>query len=69
MAKKERTYEQAVAELEGILEKIESGELNVDMLTAEVAKASELIKFCRQKLYATEKEVEEILEKFDEEEE
>lgn len=62
MATKKMNYEEAFAELQTILAKIESGELNVDELAKEVKKASGLIKFCKSKLYETEEEIEKILE-------
>ena len=67
MATKKMNYEEAYAELQKILEKIESGELNVDELAKEVKNASGLIKFCKSKLYETEEEIEKILEDLDSE--
>jgi exodeoxyribonuclease VII small subunit len=66
MATKKQTYDQAYQELQGILNKIESGELNVDDLATYVKKASELIKFCKSKLFETETEIEKILEDLEE---
>jgi len=41
---------------------IESGELDVDLLTDKVKRASELIAFCKEKLTKTEKELQKILD-------
>ena len=62
MGKKEKSYNESVKELEEILVRIENGDLDVDILTEEVKKASELIKNCKDKLYKTDKEIKKILE-------
>jgi exodeoxyribonuclease VII small subunit len=67
MAQKKLSYNEAFNKLQEILEKIESGELDVDELTTNVKKASELIKFCKSKLYDTEAEIEKVLEDLEEE--
>jgi exodeoxyribonuclease VII small subunit len=61
MSGKKLTYNEAYAELESILEKIENAELDVDKLTSQVKRASELIRFCKSKLHETETEVEKII--------
>jgi exodeoxyribonuclease VII small subunit len=60
MAKKEFSFSEAVVEIEAILKKIESGELDVDKLSEEVKRASELIKQCQKKLRTTEDEINSI---------
>ena len=60
MAKKEFSFNEAVNEIEDILRNIESGELDVDKLSVEVKRASELIKQCQQKLRTTEDEINSI---------
>ena len=65
MAKKEKTYSEAIKELETILDRIESGDLEVDVLTAEIKKASELIKFCKDKLYKTDEEIKKIFDEME----
>jgi len=65
MAKKEKTYSESIEELEGILEHIESGNLDVDVLTTEIKKASELIKSCKERLYKTDEEIKKILDKIE----
>ncbi len=56
------TYSQAKNELEEIVSAIESGDLDVDILTDKVKRASELISFCKDKLTKTDKELQKILE-------
>lgn len=65
MAKKEKTYSEALAELQDILNKIESGDLEVDVLTEEIKKASELLKLCKDRLYKTDAQIKKILEDID----
>lgn len=67
MAQKKLSYTEAFDKLQDILDKIEGGELDVDELTSSVKKASELIKFCKSKLYDTETEIEKVLEDLEEE--
>lgn len=65
MAKKDKTYTEAINELENILEKIESGDLDVDVLSEEIKKASTLLKFCKDKLYKTDAEIKNIFNNLD----
>lgn len=67
MAQKKLSYNEAFNKLQDILDNIESGNLDVDELTLNVKKASELIKFCKSKLYDTEAEIEKVLENLEEE--
>ena len=62
MANKEISYKAAVTEIETILGKIEEGELDVDELTKNVKRVTELLNICKEKLTRTEKEVNKILE-------
>lgn len=55
-------YEEAIKKLEDIVGRLESGQLGIDELTEKVKEASELIDFCRKKLYKTEKEVNDLFE-------
>ncbi|MCG8578683.1 MAG: exodeoxyribonuclease VII small subunit [Bacteroidales bacterium] len=61
MTKKKLTYNEAVSEIEEILQLIENEELDVDELSAKVKRVSALIKTCKDKLHKTEEEVEKIL--------
>jgi exodeoxyribonuclease VII small subunit len=60
MAKKDFSFNEAVTEIEDILRNIEGGELDVDKLSVEVKRASELIKQCQKKLKSTEDEINSI---------
>lgn len=57
MAKKDFSFNGAVKEIEEILQNIENGNLDVDRLSNEVKRASELIKQCQKKLRSTEEEI------------
>ena len=59
---KKMNYTQAKNELEQIVTAIESGKLDIDALTSNVKRASELISFCKQKLTKTDKELQKILD-------
>lgn len=50
-------YEEAMAQLETIVHKMESNELNIDEIAAQLKTAQRLIKFCRDKLTKTESEL------------
>jgi exodeoxyribonuclease VII small subunit len=67
MTTKKISYQEAYDELQLILSQIENDELDVDELTKNVKKASELIKFCKNKLFETETEIEKIIEEMDKE--
>ncbi|MBP1619096.1 MAG: hypothetical protein H6Q14_2923 [Bacteroidetes bacterium] len=61
MAKKEKSYNESVAELKSILARVEKEEMDVDDLSAEVKKASELIALCREKLFKADEELKNVL--------
>lgn len=58
---KETKYEDAVRQLEDILEKMENNELGLDELTEELKKAQKLIKLCKDRLTKTDAEIQRIL--------
>lgn len=60
--KKAPNYEEAVSQLEEIVKKMESGELDIDMMSTELKNAQQLIKLCKDKLTKTEEEIKKILE-------
>ncbi len=62
---KKKTYEEAYEELQGIVKEIESGTISVDVLGEKVKRAGELIRFCKEKLFKTEQEVNEVLKELD----
>jgi exodeoxyribonuclease VII small subunit len=66
MTKITLTYEKALGRIEEIISKIEAEELNVDELAKHVKEASDLLKFCKSKLFETEEEIEKILKEIDE---
>ena len=61
MKAKSPSYNEAIREIEEILEKIENAEPDVDELASLVKRAGYLIKLCRTKLQSTEKEINTIL--------
>ena len=56
------TYEQAIQQLDEIVRQIETGELGIDQLTAQLRRAQELITFCRDTLYKTDEEIQQLLQ-------
>ena len=62
------SYEEAVADLDSILEELEGEESDLDSLAERVRRASELVRHCREKIQATEIEVAKVLEELPEEE-
>ena len=56
------SYEEAIADLDAILEELESEESDLDSLAERVRRASELVRHCREKIQATEIEVAKVLE-------
>jgi len=60
--KKEITYTKAFDELQQIVEEMENSQISVDDLDVKIKRASELLKICRDKLYKTEKSVQDILD-------
>ena len=53
-------YEQAVAELEEILDALSDDDIDVDHLAEQVKRATELVKICRDRIAAARLEVKEI---------
>jgi exodeoxyribonuclease VII small subunit len=66
---KEPTYNEAIAEIEEILQKIESGELDVDELTEKVKRVAYLLETCKKKLKTTETEIQKVIDGLEEDEE
>ena len=62
MAKKEINYEEAVRQLEAIVNKAENDELGIDELTEQLKQAQALIKLCKDKLTKTDAEIKKILD-------
>ena len=53
-------YEEALAQLETIVRKMEQNEYDIDELAAQLKTAQRLIKFCKDKLTKTEEELQKI---------
>ena len=54
-------YDQAIEELETIVRKMESGDLNLDAITEKLKRAQKLIKLCKDRLTKTDEEIKKIL--------
>jgi exodeoxyribonuclease VII small subunit len=63
---KKLTYAQAINELEGIIEEIETERIDVDALAKKVKRAAHLINFCKNSLRTTEDDVKKILSEIEE---
>lgn len=53
----EPTYEQALAELEQLVQAMEAGQMPLDRLLESYRRGAELLALCRQKLQAVEEQV------------
>lgn len=62
-------YEEALEELELIVEQIESADISIDDLSEKVKRASKLISVCKDILSKTDKEVKSILDNLEKTEE
>ena len=51
------TYQSAWDELQQIVQALQDGEIGVDDLSAQIERAAELVKFCRERLRNTEEAV------------
>ncbi len=56
------TYSEAIAELEQIVRKMESDNCDIDKLSEDTTRALELVKFCKDRLFKTDQEVQKCLE-------
>ncbi|MBP5764905.1 MAG: exodeoxyribonuclease VII small subunit [Bacteroidales bacterium] len=65
MAKKDLTYGDAVRELEDIVAKLQSPLCEVDQLCDLTKRSVELLKFCKQKLTATDEDLKKLLDNID----
>ncbi|MCK4853562.1 MAG: exodeoxyribonuclease VII small subunit [Bacteroidales bacterium] len=66
---KDPTYNEAITEIEEILQKIESGELDVDELTEKVKRVAYLLETCKKKLKTTESEIQKVIDGLEKDEE
>ena len=60
MSEPERTFEEAQAELEGIVERLEQGQASLDEALKLWERGEELYAFCRAKLDSAQGKVEEL---------
>lgn len=58
-------YQEAMAKLEAILERVDNTDVGIDDLATQVQEATELLKTCRRILTETEKSVQGALESLD----
>ena len=54
-------YEEAMKKLETIVSDVEEGKLDIDVISEKLKEAQELIRFCKDKLYQTDREIQELL--------
>ncbi|UJH92167.1 exodeoxyribonuclease VII small subunit [Antarcticibacterium sp. 1MA-6-2] len=56
------TYTAAHNELQEIVSEMENSEITIDELDSKIKRAAELLKICKDKLFKTEKSVQDVLE-------
>lgn len=56
------TYEQALAELQTIVNALENGEIGIDALAERLERAATLIRFCQEKLRHTDEQINRLFE-------
>lgn len=56
------SYTAAHNELQEIVSEMENSEITIDELDAKIRRAAELLKICKDKLFQTEKSVQDVLE-------
>lgn len=66
---KDPTYNEAITEIEEILQRIESGELDVDELMDKVKRVAYLLATCKKKLKTTESEIQKVIDGLEKDEE
>ena len=62
MGKKELSYSEAMIEVEKIIKKLNNDELDIDTISVDIKRATELIKLCKSKLKKSEAEITELFE-------
>lgn len=60
------SFSAAMQELEAILQRIDSEEIDIDQLAEELRRAAELLELCRGKIRKAELEVSQIVDKLEE---
>ena len=61
MAKEEMKYEQAVRELEQIVERMENDELDIDQVSEQLIRAKTWVQLCKDNLTKTDEEIKKLL--------
>jgi exodeoxyribonuclease VII small subunit len=61
MEKKSMKYEEAMAQLEDIVRKLENEELGLDEMGRQLKTAQKLIKLCKARLTETDEEIQKLL--------
>jgi len=56
------TYESAIKELQEIVDALQEQQVPIDEIEARIARAGELIRFCREKLRTTGDKIDRLLE-------
>lgn len=56
------SYAAAIAELEGIVRKMQQDDCDIDKLAGYTARSLQLLKFCKERLQGTDKELTKLLE-------
>jgi exodeoxyribonuclease VII small subunit len=62
MTETELKYEDALRQIEQIVEKLENNELDIDTMGEQLKTAKKLIRLCKDKLTKTDDEIKKILE-------
>ena len=66
MTKHKLTYTEAVTELEGILAELENKtDIHLELISAKVKRAAELMDFCKKQLHELDEELEKMIEELD----
>lgn len=66
MAKnKELSYNEAIQELEEIVQKLQRNECEIDELRSYTARSVELMRICKEKLFKTDEELKRLIEELD----
>jgi len=64
MSENSRKYEEVFAELENLVDKIEDPDRDLTTLHADIAKALELIKWCREYLRGNNEKIEKLIKEW-----
>ena len=66
MPKHKPTYTEAITELEKILEEFETNsDVNLEVISEKVKRASELMEFCKKQLHELDKELDKMMGELD----